>query len=322
MPSIAYSIIVSTRNRAADLANLLPLLLGQQTDKPYEVIVVDNESTDATPSVVQPFLRAPGFRYVIESKVGASHARNRGIVEARGDILLFIDDDVLVGSNWMHALTQVYRDHRDAWAVGGKVVLEYDGPIPQWYYDGLPSWLIGLIGPEIDCGDDTILFAPGREVWSANLSARRDVIARIGGFRTDLGPKGKRRLLGEDNEFCQRVHAHGGRLYYCGAAVVRHPIPRARYSLGAIRRSAYWAGRTSAHLWPPEHVAVPVLRSIIRGAANYGLGRTVAGLRYELLLRLYLGHWHERALMRLGLGRPEDPVLALAAAHRRKAASA
>jgi len=308
-PSVAYSIIVSTRNRAGDLARLLPLLMSQQTDRPYEVIVVDNESTDATSTVVTPFLKHPGFRYIVEPKVGVSHVRNRGIVESRGDILVFADDDIIVGGDWMYRLTQVYRDHPDAWAVGGKIVLEYAEPLPQWYYDvGAPYW---FVGPHLDFGDDTILLPPGAELWTANLSTRRDTISRIGGFRPDLGPKGKRRLLGEDSDFCWRVHVHGGRLYYCGAAVVRHPIARARYTLPAIRRSAYWTGRTNAYTLPPEHVAVPVMRSIIRGAANYALGRGVTGLRYELALRLYLGYWHERALIRLGLRRAEDPVRAL-----------
>jgi len=306
--TITYSIIVSTRNRAGALARLLPLLMGQQTDKPYEVIVVDNQSTDTTRAVVQPFLKHPAFRYVVESNVGMSHARNRGIVESRGDILVFVDDDAIIDSEWMQTLTQVYRQDPDAWVVGGKIVLEYDGPLPRWYYDvGAPWW---LVGPALDYGDDTILLAPGQGLWGASLSARRDTITRIGGFRTDLGYKGKQRIGGEDNEFCGRVQAHGGRVYYCGAAVVRHPIPRARYTVRAIRRAAYWKGRTIACAVPPER-ALPVLRSLIRGAVNYSLGRTAMGFRHELEFWQYLGYWHERVLCRLGLRRAEDPVRAL-----------
>jgi len=221
------TIILCTYNRCQSLAKALEsasaLRLPEQDN--WEILVVDNNSTDKTREVVENFCRQfPGrFRYLFEPRQGKSHALNTGIREARADVLAFMDDDVTVEPSWLEHLTASLHD--GYWAgAGGRI-------LPQKSFSP-PSWLSlaerYALGP-------LALFDPGPEAmelteapFGANMAFRRGVFDKHGGFRVDLGPRPGSEIRSEDSEFAYRVMMAGEHLRYERSAVVYHEIPESR----------------------------------------------------------------------------------------------
>jgi glycosyltransferase involved in cell wall biosynthesis len=286
---------------------MLDGLLAQGTDIAHEIIVVDNGSSDDTSRIVHsvaPRARG-GLHYVFEPTLGASVARNAGIRAARGEIIAFLDDDVVVQPGWLRALNAAYRAFPDAWGIGGRIVLQLPERLPAWFdpeSETLKGYLSGL-----DRGEGLIRLEHGEALWSANFSMTRRAFSRVGVFNVRLGRMGSRLLSGEDTELCHRVHKAGGALYYCGDAIVAHPVPDARLTKQWLRNRAYWQGRTVRRGWMHEE---PPLAQLVRLAMAglvggralwfYGTGNSRRGMNCELAARAHLGHVQEA----LGWGRP------------------
>ena len=219
------TVILCTYQRCNSLKKALQSVAGSVLPSAveWEVLVVDNNSTDGTPQVVEEFSRRyPGrFRYLFEPKPGKSFALNSGIREAHGDVLAFMDDDVTVEPTWLQKLTAVLES--DDWAgIGGRILPEQDFTPPRWLslsgpHDAAPLalWERGLTAMS--------LFEPP---FGTNMAFKRRVFEQYGGFRTDLGPRpdSKDPQKSEDSEFSRRLLAGGERLYYEPAAVVYHPV--------------------------------------------------------------------------------------------------
>lgn len=221
------TVILCTYNRAGDLANALNSVaastLPQSTE--WEVLVVDNNSTDQTPTVVEGFcLRFPGrFRYLFEPQQGKSHALNAGIQEARGDLLAFMDDDVTVEPTWLQNLTAALSDGE--WVgSGGRILPERTFQVPRWLsvegrYALAPLALF-------DLGEQT---GPLNEPpFGTNMAFQKNMFDKYGGFRTDLGPRPGNEIRNEDTEFGRRLLLAGERLRYEPSAVVYHSVSHNR----------------------------------------------------------------------------------------------
>jgi len=218
---IDISIILCTHNRAELLGPCLELLLGQKGHSSYEIIVVDNASTDNTAEVIRDFFKSdPQGRLVheFEPEIGKSYALNRALKLARGGILLFTDDDVLVGTDWVNNMADAFKAN-DADGVGGKILPEWKTERPEWFSRALyPNLAL------IDYGDDTFVINNDRPYYGANMAFRRLVFEKIGNFKTHLGRKGKLLLGNEDTELCKRAMKAGFRLIYNPNACVHHII--------------------------------------------------------------------------------------------------
>src|SRR5262245_46593013 len=131
--AIMISVVVCTYNRCRTLDRMLGSFFAQDGIDPsdHELIVVDNNSSDETRATAIKYADRPGFRYVHEAEQGLSAARNRGIREAVGRVIAFLDDDVLVGSGWLKALEACYQE-TSATVVAGKAELLLDGTQPEW----------------------------------------------------------------------------------------------------------------------------------------------------------------------------------------------
>lgn len=239
-----YSIVVPTFNRSSTSTLTVQSLLAQETNLPYEVIVVDSSSTDDTRERIQALVRrAPErLRYLLKEEQGLSAARNAGVAAARSDIIAFVDDDTIVHPGWLTAIAETYREYPDAWCVGGKIVLQLPEVLPPWFSCSSTTLSDHLTG--LDLGDDTIKREYPDDVWAANFTVRRDAINRVGLFDPTLGPHGRRRMMAEETELCWRIQWAGGGVYYCGRAVVMHPVPNARITKRYFRQRACWGGRT------------------------------------------------------------------------------
>ncbi len=225
------SVIICTYNRALSLPRALTSVAWQRFAQPvkWEVVVVDNNSRDETRAVAAQFsAQHPGrFRYIFEAVPGKSNALNTGIRESFGNLIAFMDDDVIVDPNWLANLTSVLKD--SPWAgVGGRVLLDWSSPPPRWLSMKRPYSLAGVLAGW-DLGDQP--FELTNEVpIGTNMAFRRKVFEKYGLFRSDLGPNPANLIRGEDLEFSHRIMAQGERLCYQPSAIVYHPVLENRLS--------------------------------------------------------------------------------------------
>jgi glycosyltransferase involved in cell wall biosynthesis len=242
-----YSIVIATYNRAADLHDTLASLAGLRPAAPWEVIVVDNNSTDGTRAVVER--AAAGFpaplRYVFEQEQGRSPALNTGIRLAQGDVIVTTDDDVRVESDWLDragaALDTLGCDY-----VGGRVLPIWGGPRPDWLPNhGGKHWAVIAL---LDYGNEPLEFG-ARVPLGVNMAFRRTAFDRAGLLDPHTGRKAGTLLGQEVREWCIRARAAGVRGYYTPDMVVRHIIPASRLNKAYFRRWFYWRGISRAMLY-------------------------------------------------------------------------
>ncbi len=275
------SVVIATRNRARSLRRTLESLrLMSPPDDAWEIVVVDNASTDDTREAVGAYESAmPGVvRYTREERRGKSFAVNAGISEARGELLLFTDDDVIVDAGWCRALTAALQRTVSIGA-GGRILAEWAAPLPAWLEPHGPDRLMNVVA--FDAGD-----APGElrtPPFGPNMAFRRDAFERYGPFRTDLGPGDGRYLPGQDTEFGRRLLAAGERLEWVPGAVVRHELQpdkmRKRYVASWYFGYGRMAVRTGASTPAARHwFGVPryLFRSLALCLGRWAAGRTPA----------------------------------------------
>lgn len=215
------SVVLATYNRADSLRATLESLSGLVVprDLSWELLVVDNNSTDSTPIVVKTFASKAAFpvSYIFEGIQGRSVALNTGIAEAQGEIIVFTDDDVLFDRNWLCDLKETFERH-DCEAVAGRVVPLWKQPQPDWLVmEGQFAVVHFEYGDELKEIKDPPL--------GANSAFRRGVFQRHGFFRSDLGVSGsKHTVTCDDTEFGLRLVRAGERIVYSPTSIVYHPV--------------------------------------------------------------------------------------------------
>lgn len=243
------TVIICTWNRAKMLVGTLESLAASVVPPglEWEVLVVDNNSSDDTCSACRTFMeKLPGrFRYVFEGAQGKSFALNTGIENARGEILAFTDDDVTVDPNWITEIISMFQKY-DCAGVAGRIVPRWTCPQPSWIeFDGPyhhPAF--GAIG-RFDKGDSPLrLNSTG---FGANLAFKRAIIDKYGRYRPDLCRRGDL-LGGEDTEYCRRILNGGEVLMYAPQAVVYHPVERHQAEKKYLQSFAYHYGRHSIRI--------------------------------------------------------------------------
>ena len=243
MAAPTVAILIATYNRADLLGETLDVLARSQTDArfPWEVIVIDNNSKDATREVVMSRRASYPVRltYLFESRQGRSAALNMGIAATTAPLLLFTDDDVRVDPGWLLAGARALADGADY--CGGPVVPIWGAPPPAWL-DLTRSDLWGTIAI-LDYGRERFTFEDRQRVpLGANMGVRRSLVDRIGGFRADLGRSNGRRVLGQEvPELLARSRAAQLRGVYVPEMQVHHHIPAARLTKQYYRR--WWVGK-------------------------------------------------------------------------------
>jgi glycosyltransferase involved in cell wall biosynthesis len=221
------SVILCTYNRCAILENALGSLAVSTLEKStnWEVLVVDNNSSDRTREVVEEFSsKYPGrFRYLFEPQAGKSHALNAGIREARGDVLAFLDDDVRVEASWLQNLTSALHNEELA-GTGGRIVPEWSSPAPRWLSE--KAWYASGPLVQFNLGDRTCELS--EPPFGTNMAFRKEMFEKYGVFRVELGPRPGSEIRSEDTEFGSRLLAAGERLSYEPSAIVYHPVQESR----------------------------------------------------------------------------------------------
>ena len=247
MTPMTFSVVIATYNRAVDLRATLDSLAGLRPRGDWEVIVVDNNSTDATRQAVESAAaRFPApLRYVFEREQGRSPALNAGIRLARGAIIVTTDDDVRVEPEWLdRAAEGLERLHCDY--VGGRVLPIWGGKPPLWLPNrGGKQWAVIAL---LDYGPHPLEFG-ARVPLGVNMAFRREAFDRAGLLDPNTGRRAGTLLGQEVREWCMRARAAGLRGFYVPELAVRHIIPASRLRKAYFRRWFYWRGISRAMLY-------------------------------------------------------------------------
>lgn len=232
------SILVCTRNRADLLRGCLESFAADRSVVPREIVVVDNASTDGTAAVVRSFAAESPHpvRYVLEHRLGTSHARNAAVRASRGDLILFTDDDILVCDGWADALAAGLDDPSVS-VVAGRI-------LPDWPFDP-PAW---LDGPQVeilntfDLGDEPRELADHEYAIGNNMGLRGDLVRALDPpFHPRLGHRGDLWVGHEEAHLVDRLRGLGT-IVYRPDAIVRHRISADRIDLEWLRKSFFRLG--------------------------------------------------------------------------------
>ena len=241
------TVIVCTYNRAQNLPACLGRLAEQRGVEglDWEVLVVDNNSTDLTKGTVEEL--AAGLpiriRYTFEAQQGLNHARNRGARESLGEYFGYIDDDIEASPSWLDAMCASMTAN-DADAVGGRIHLDPGIALPKW----LKPEMYGFLGYQ-DFGDEPFqMDGATRYPFGGNMFFHRRILDRIGLFNPLLGRRGSGNRRGElfkgaETDYFHRLAAHGGaRIFYEPRAIVYHQVQPFQLTKKYFRTIHYNAG--------------------------------------------------------------------------------
>ncbi|MBX3256854.1 MAG: glycosyltransferase [Chitinophagaceae bacterium] len=225
------SVIICTYNRDKYLPQALDSITAQSFDKLlFELIVIDNNSTDRTAIIVKDFITAhPELcaTYYFEERKGLGFARNRGLEEASGSILCYVDDDAILSKGYLESVDSFFRHYADAVGAGGKVIPKYEsGTEPPW----MSKFLDGFVG-RVDYGknikqfDDKMKYPAG-----CNMIYRKDILIKVGGFNNDLT------FRSDDKDIFLKLKKSYDQIYYLPSAYVYHYVDSHRLGFHNFKR--------------------------------------------------------------------------------------
>jgi glucosyl-dolichyl phosphate glucuronosyltransferase len=315
------TVLIATYNRASLLDETLQSIraLRMPPGRTWDVVVVDNNSNDATRAVVERHARdfPVPLRYLFEASQGRSSAMNAGIAAAAGSIIAMTDDDVRVDEGWLDAACEALLEPADC------AIAYTGGPVsPLWETDP-PAWLDltrgdlwGTIAIQ-DHGDRAFVYEEARKVpLGANIAARRSLFAAIGTFRSDLGRSTGHLVLGQEvPELLTRARDAGFKGLYLPAMRVQHHIPARRLTREYFRR--WWFGkgvsrsameatlpitelgvdlrRTPHVLRVPRYMYGSAVRDVAAWIRHALQGRAADAFRHQMMLAYFAGYLWTRA---------------------------
>ncbi len=295
--TVKVSVIICTYNRSELLRGSISAVLEQSypSDK-YEILVVDNNSSDDTPHVVASLASSSlvEIRYLFEKQQGLSYARNKGILCAKGEIIAFTDDDTLAQYNWIRAAVNAFDDMRVA-CVGGPVR-------PVWPMEK-PHWLIARLEPYLainefdDARKQGFFNLPPVFPYGANIFFRKAIFSKLGLFRTNLGRKGLQLLTNDDVDMCAQIIAHGLRIAFAEHAVMLHKIAPDRMTKKWFIRRLYWQGRSDAVLGSNMSNMLGVRNSIYNLICRIFNSRSILSSAAHSIV--FFGYLHQSVLIKM-----------------------
>ena len=313
-----FSVVIPTYNRADELRETLSSIAKLRVSGPWELIAVDNNSTDNTRETLLNAAKdfPVPLRYVFEAEAGRSAALNAGIKIAKGQIIATTDDDVRVEPDWLEqAAAGLDREACDF--VGGKVLPIWRGERPNWLENhGGRHWSVIALQ---DHGSEPVEFGTRYAPLGVNLAFKNEALELVGLWDTRIGRKAGTLLGQEVREWLLRARGAGLKGMYIPEMVVHHVIPQDRLNKQYFRRWFYWNGVSRAMLYQqspvdmlapeetsldfskvPHIMGVPryLYRAVLRSAAGMLTSklarREAASFDHELWLCFFLGVWQQR----------------------------
>lgn len=237
------TVAICTHNRAKDTGEAIESVLAQNYEPELiEIVVIDNRSTDNTAEVVGSLARLHGarVRYVLENKLGLSVARNRAIKEAKGEYILFLDDDALASPGWVRHIVEVFESSPDIGCVGGRIDPIWEVAEPDWIPEEHRS-----VFTILDYADKVKEMPAPAIPYGANVAFRTSVFRHFKPFREDLGRVGTNLLSSEESELIARIRERYT-VFYTPHASVQHKIAKERTTKKWFLKRIFWQGVSDA----------------------------------------------------------------------------
>jgi len=294
--TLTYTVALCTHNHADRLERTLADLPRIHLPKAgWEFLVIDNGSRDATPELLAHHIWPSGWevRVVREEKLGLSNARNRAIAEARGDYIIFVDDDETADPDWLCAFERLIETVQPD-AFGGRIKVLFEDDIrPTWLSDEL----LGFLG-ELNRSDGIVPLAEqNTSFYGGNFGFRRVVCDTVGAFDAMLGRKGTDNTGGEEVDFYRRLLAAGFKVWWTPEAVIHHRIQAVKLNRRYFRDLHYRQGRMeatrlrgSASRLPPWYLYGQLLRACLAVWRDLRAGGRNATLRREMNVAYFVGY--------------------------------
>ncbi|GBR74266.1 glycosyl transferase GTA-type super family [Candidatus Termititenax aidoneus] len=219
----------------------LDSFLAQDYPAGYEIIVVDNNSTDDTQQIIAEYLKYKNIKTFIEYRQGVHYARNSAAKIAQGNLLYYTDDDMLADKSLLRNLVQVFLENPIVASASGKILPKWEVEPPRWVKANLNNYLLSLN----DLGDDTIIRDKDFCVYSCHQMIRADVFSSTGGFHPE-NTAGK--WIGDgETGLNLEIQAQGYKFAYVGASVIWHMIPPARMTQEYLNKRLINQGNSDSY---------------------------------------------------------------------------
>lgn len=272
------SVIICTYNRDKYIYNVLRSL-AENTLSPsqYEIVLVDNNCTDNTRGecdrLVQDFPEVT-LRYFLETNQGLSHARNRGIKESKGEILVYVDDDALVNKEYLQTYADFFKQHSEIDAAGGPIIPKYETEEPDW----MSHFTKALITGYKYLGDKVKEFPKNDYPGGGNAAYRASVFEKVGLFNVELGRKGDSLVGAEEKDIFDKMTSLEMRFYYLPMAILYHLIPEKKLSKDYFDRLTYSIGKSER------------MRTLSISKTKYAKRLFSEGIKWAASILLCIGH--------------------------------
>jgi glycosyltransferase involved in cell wall biosynthesis len=311
---IDVTVLICTFNRASELHEALGYALAQDTGGrfSYEVLVVDNNSTDNTRQVVEQFIAAghSHLRYLFEGRQGKSHALTTGVAAANGSIFAVSDDDVHVPADWLRTIVDTFRARPDVTFLGGKVLPLWETPPPPWLTSR--HWSAIALS---DYGPREFVVDSSKRICLLAGCFRTEVVRALGSYRVGLSVS-KGQIGGiEDVDLFERLYDAGYKGLYVPQLAIGHKMPAARTGKAYHRRWHAGHGRFyavmraadvevgSSRLFDvPAHLYRQAASDVWGWLASMLRGRFDDAFWHETRLRFFSGFFRERRRQFAGNG--------------------
>ncbi|MDR1882169.1 MAG: glycosyltransferase family 2 protein [Prevotella sp.] len=239
-----FSVIFCTYNREKYIYNALKSIAEQDFPcQDYEIVLINNNSTDNTECICNRFRKdhpQVEFRYFTETDQGLSHARNKGVKESKGDILVFVDDDATVFEFYLSFIKSFFEAHPEANACGGPIVPVYEAEKPKW----LSHYTEQLVGGALYEGEKVKPFRNGKYPGGGNSAFRKGVFEKYGLFNVELGRKGAGLIGAEEKDLYDRLARAKEQFYYLPQMGIYHYIPEKKLTEAHFRELTCSIGKS------------------------------------------------------------------------------
>lgn len=301
------TVLVCTYNRADDLRALLESVLAQETHGclEYEVLVVDNNSSDHTREVVEELIAAghSRLRYLFEVKQGLSEALNAGLAATRGEFVQKIDDDQLMPPGYLAQLVRAFRENPDVAFIGGKVLPIWEQQPPHWLTR--EHWSpLGMA----DYGDEPFIVDEDRPVCLLTGAFRTADLLAAYGFRPGLGVSGREQIGGQEDSEIQERLLHAGRVgLYLPALTTLHRAHVHRLTkeyhvrwhkghgrFSALRRDSSLERARARLAGVPSHLYRSTAVALLGWVGALLRGESASAVNYRMQLAFFQGFFKQR----------------------------
>jgi glycosyltransferase involved in cell wall biosynthesis len=286
------TVLIATHNGAQTLPTALNAYC--QLDRPtggWKLVIVDNDSSDATKHIIQSFVDRLPLKYLFEPSRGKNAALNTGLTCTEGDLVVFTDDDTVARPDWLIEMRRAADCHSAFSVFGGTVIPRWEIPPEEW----IQAWVsLGTVFSVTDPSWEEGPLSPGF-VFGTNMAIRSTIFESGYRFNAGIGPRGANYPMGSETDLTMRLAAAGFESWHCKSAVVEHIIRKFQMNRSWILGRAVKFGRGQYRLWIRHqyvesrlHFGIPreLIKEIVKKALSLGNAQLRGGAAQQ-----FQEHW-------------------------------